>query len=208
MTTDFRYEPNWDSLQNYEVPQWFMDDKLGIFIHWGPYSVPAFDNEWYPRFMYRDEISRKGPNYHQHHTKTWGHPSKFGYKDFIPLFKAENWDPAQWLDLFQKAGARYIVPVAEHHDGFPMYASTHTRWNAALMGPSGMSAKSWSGRPARPASSSASPATAPSTGATTPTPTISTPPIPAWRSSTARPTRRTRPPAGTFCRTGTHARSR
>ena len=102
MTTDFRYEPNWDSLQNYEVPQWFMDDKLGIFIHWGPYSVPAFDNEWYPRFMYRDEISRKGPNYHQHHTKTWGHPSRFGYKDFIPLFKAENWDPAQWLDLFQR----------------------------------------------------------------------------------------------------------
>ena len=135
MTTDFRYEPNWDSLQNYEVPQWFMDDKLGIFIHWGPYSVPAFDNEWYPRFMYRDEISRKGPNYHQHHTETWGHPSKFGYKDFIPLFKAENWDPAQWLDLFQKAGARYIVPVAEHHDGFPMFASTHTRWNAAQMGP-------------------------------------------------------------------------
>ena len=85
--------------------------------------------------MYRDEVSRKGPNYHQHHSQTWGHPSKFGYKDFIPLFKAENWDPAQWIDLFQKAGARYIVPVAEHHDGFPMYASTHTRWNAARMGP-------------------------------------------------------------------------
>ena len=135
MTTDFRYEPNWDSLQNYEVPEWFMNDKLGIFIHWGPYSVPAFNNEWYPRFMYRDEVSRKGSNYFQHHTQTWGHPSKFGYKDFIPLFKAENWDPAQWIDLFQKAGARYIVPVAEHHDGFPMYASTHTRWNAALMGP-------------------------------------------------------------------------
>ena len=112
-----------------------MDDKLGIFIHWGAYAVPAFDNEWYPRFMYRDEVSRKGPNYFQHHTQTWGHPSQFGYKDFIPLFKAEKWDPAQWVDLFRKAGARYIVPVAEHHDGFPMYASTHTRWNAARMGP-------------------------------------------------------------------------
>ena len=92
MTTDFRYEPTWASLQNYEVPQWFMDEKLGIFIHWGVYSVPAFDNEWYPRFMYRDEVSRKGPNYFEHHTETWGYPSKFGYKDFIPLFKAENWD--------------------------------------------------------------------------------------------------------------------
>lgn len=135
MTTAFRYEPTWDSLQNYEVPTWFMDDKLGIFIHWGVYAVPAFDNEWYPRFMYRDEISRKGPNYYQYHTETWGHPSKFGYKDFIPMFKGENWDAGQWVDLFQKAGARYIVPVGEHHDGFPMYASTHTRWNSALMGP-------------------------------------------------------------------------
>ena len=88
-----------------------------------------------PRFMYRDEVSRKGPNYFQHHAQTWGHPSQFGYKDFIPLFKAENWDPGQWVDLFRKAGARYIVPVAEHHDGFPMYASAHTPWNAARMGP-------------------------------------------------------------------------
>jgi alpha-L-fucosidase len=112
-----------------------MDAKLGIFIHWGVYAVPAFDNEWYPRFMYRDEISRKGPNYYQHHRKTWGPQDQFGYKDFIPMFKAENWDPEAWVELFQAAGAQYVVPVAEHHDGFCMYATDLTPWNAADMGP-------------------------------------------------------------------------
>ncbi len=109
--------------------------KLGIFIHWGVYSVPAWDNEWYPRFMYRDEVSRKGANYFRHHCDTWGHPGQFGYKNFIPMFKAENRDPEQWVDLCQQAGARYVVPVGEHHDGFPMYKSQYTKWNAAEMGP-------------------------------------------------------------------------
>ena len=130
-----KYEANWASLQAYTVPEWFKDAKLGIFIHWGVYAVPAFDNEWYPRFMYRDEVSRKGANYYQHHTQRWGHPSVFGYKDFIPMFKAEKWDPAAWVDLFVKAGAKYVVPVAEHHDGFPMYDCSFTNWNAAKMGP-------------------------------------------------------------------------
>ena len=133
--TQQTYQPTWESLQNYRIPKWFKDAKLGIFIHWGVYAVPAFDNEWYPRFMYRDEVSRKGPNYYQHHTATYGHPSQFGYKDFIPMFRAENWDPAAWVSLFQEAGAKYIVPVAEHHDGFPMYATDLTPWNAAQMGP-------------------------------------------------------------------------
>jgi alpha-L-fucosidase len=95
-----RYEPNWESLQAYTVPEWFKDAKLGIFIHWGVYAVPAFDNEWYPRFMYRDEISRKGPNYFQHHREAFGPQDQFGYKDFIPMFKAENWDPEAWIELF------------------------------------------------------------------------------------------------------------
>jgi alpha-L-fucosidase len=129
------YEPNWESLQAYTVPEWFMDAKLGIFIHWGVYAVPAFDNEWYPRFMYRDEMSRKGQNYYQYHVKHHGHPGEFGYKDFIPMFKAGKWDPAAWIELFQKAGAQYVVPVAEHHDGFPMYDCSFTNWNAAQMGP-------------------------------------------------------------------------
>jgi alpha-L-fucosidase len=125
-----RFEPTWESLKQYSVPQWFVDAKLGIFIHWGVYSVPAFANEWYPRNMYQ-----KGSPEYEHHRKKWGDHTKFGYKDFIPLFKAENFEPDAWLDLFKKAGARYVVPVAEHHDGFPMYDTRLSDWNAARMGP-------------------------------------------------------------------------
>jgi len=130
-----RYEPTWESLQAYAVPEWFKDAKLGIFIHWGVYAVPAFNNEWYPHFMYIDEISRKGANFYQHHVEHHGPHAEFGYKDFIPLFRAERWNPAAWVELFEKAGARYVVPVAEHHDGFPMYDCSYTNWNAAQMGP-------------------------------------------------------------------------
>ena len=129
------YTADWNSLRNYEIPAWFKDAKLGLFIHWGAYAVPAWDNEWYPRFMYRDETARKGANYFRHHCRAWGHPGQFGYKDFIPRFRAERWDPEAWLDLFEAAGARDVVPVGEHHDGFPMYESRYTPWNAAAMGP-------------------------------------------------------------------------
>jgi alpha-L-fucosidase len=125
-----KYEPDWRSLSRYEVPEWFMDAKLGIFIHWGVYAVPAFGDEWYPRNMYR-----QGTPEYEHHRQTWGQQSRFGYKDFIPMFKGEKWDPESWVDLFIKAGAKYIVPVAEHHDGFAMYGSDFTRWNAVNMGP-------------------------------------------------------------------------
>jgi alpha-L-fucosidase len=125
-----RYEPRWESLKEYTVPEWYRDAKLGIFIHWGVYAVPAFDNEWYPRHMY----VRDHPAF-AHHARKWGPQSQFGYKDFIPMFKAENWDPAAWVDLFEKSGARYIVPVAEHHDGFPMYDCSFTDWKASKMGP-------------------------------------------------------------------------
>jgi alpha-L-fucosidase len=125
-----RYEPNWDSLSKYEVPDWYKDAKFGIFIHWGVYSVPAFSFEWYPYRMYR-----KGSKEYEHHIKTWGKHKEFGYKDFIPMFKAEKWDPEAWVDLFKRSGARYVVPVGEHHDGFPMYDTKYTEWNAARMGP-------------------------------------------------------------------------
>src|SRR5688572_19384939 len=124
------YEPTWESLQQYSVPQWFMEDKLGIFIHWGVYAVPAFANEWYARNMYQ-----QGSPEFKHHQETWGQHSKFGYKDFIPMFKAENFDADAWVDLFRRAGAKYVVPVAEHHDGFAMYDSALTRWDAKDMGP-------------------------------------------------------------------------
>ncbi len=122
--------PEWDSLAAYEVPDWYRDAKFGIFVHWGVYSVPAFSNEWYSRNMYQ-----KGTPEFKHHVATYGNQDRFGYKDFIPLFKAEKFDADGWLGLFKEAGARYVVPVAEHHDGFAMYDSSLTRWNAKLMGP-------------------------------------------------------------------------
>ena len=125
-----QYQPTWDSLSQYRVPDWYRDAKFGVFLHWGIYSVPAYLNEWYPRFMYR----RESPafEWHQQH---WGPQSMFGYKDFIPLFRGEKWRPEEWVELFKQAGARFIVPVGEHHDGFPMYRSNLTEWCAARMGP-------------------------------------------------------------------------
>jgi alpha-L-fucosidase len=124
------FRPDWESLQKYEAPEWYRDAKFGIFIHWGVYSVPAFGNEWYPRNMYEPKFDT-----YKHHIATYGPQDKFGYKDFVPMFKAEHYDPAVWAELFRKAGAKYVVPVAEHHDGFAMYDSGVSDWTAAKMGP-------------------------------------------------------------------------
>ncbi|MDN5213124.1 alpha-L-fucosidase [Fulvivirgaceae bacterium BMA12] len=137
-----RYEANWESLKKYEVPEWFRDIKFGIFIHWGPYAVPAFENEWYGHNMYREfktdkkgNVVRNSSKVYKHHKKKYGDPGKFGYKDFIPDFNGKNFNAAAWMDLFEEAGAKYVVPVGEHCDGFAMYNSKHTRWNAVNMGP-------------------------------------------------------------------------
>ena len=122
------FEPTWNSLGHYRVPDWYRDAKFGIFIHWGIYSVPAVMDEWYPRNMYR-----MGSAVYEYHHET--HGENFGYKDFIPQFTADRFNPEEWAKLFHEAGARFVVPVAEHHDGFPMYATPLTRWNAASMGP-------------------------------------------------------------------------
>jgi alpha-L-fucosidase len=124
------YRPDWESLRRYEAPDWYKDAKFGIFIHWGVYSVPAFGNEWYPRNMYQE-----GSDEYKHHIATYGPPSTFGYKDFIPRFKAEHFDPVQWAELFKASGAKYVVPVFEHHDGFAMYDSGLSDWTAVKMGP-------------------------------------------------------------------------
>ena len=124
------FKANWDSLAGYRTPEWFQDAKFGIFIHWGVYSVPAFGNEWYSRNMYVP-----GNKAFEHEIATYGPQSKFGYKDFIPMFKAENFNASEWVDLFAKAGAKYVVPVAEHCDGFAMYDSDFSDWTAAKMGP-------------------------------------------------------------------------
>ncbi|SDX10272.1 alpha-L-fucosidase [Lutibacter oricola] len=140
-----KYEANWKSIkENYKDPEWFNKTKFGIFIHWGAYTVPAYGSEWYPRQMYMDTANfnaqlgtgHPGPTKEfKHHKKNWGDHKTFGYKDFIPMFKAEKFNANEWIDLFKEAGAKYVIPVADHHDGFAMYKSNTTRWNAYDMGP-------------------------------------------------------------------------
>ena len=127
---DGPFRPDWASLKGYKPPAWYDDAKFGIFIHWGVYSVPAFGSEWYSRNMYQ-----QGTKEFAHHVATYGPQSRFGYKDFVPMFKAEHFDAEAWASLFREAGARYVVPVAEHHDGFAMYDSRLSDWTAVKKGP-------------------------------------------------------------------------
>ena len=124
------YKDDWASLASFHTPSWYRNAKFGIFIHWGVYSVPSFGSEWYSRNMYI-----QGSREFEHHVQTYGPHKEFGYKDFIPLFRAENFSADEWAELFAKTGARYVVPVAEHHDGFQMYKSEVSHWNAYEMGP-------------------------------------------------------------------------
>jgi alpha-L-fucosidase len=129
---DGPFRPDWASLIKYQQPQWYKDAKFGIFIHWGVYSVPAAENEWYPRNMYRpSEGAYK--NFHEQHGGA-ANPA-LGYKDLIPLFKAEHFDAAAWAHVFKESGAQYVVPVAEHHDGFSMYDSGLSDWTVVKLGP-------------------------------------------------------------------------
>jgi len=124
------YRAEWDSLQTVPVPEWYLDGKFGIFVHWGVYSVPAFGNEWYPRNMYK-----AGTPEFAHHVASFGPQAAFGYKDFVPGLTAARYDPSAWAELFRRAGARFVVPVAEHHDGFAMYDTAIGAWSAAKQGP-------------------------------------------------------------------------
>jgi len=126
------YVATWNSLRRHKIPTWFQNAKFGIYTHWGIYSVPACGPNvtHYPYNMYRE-----GTPQYEYHVKTYGHPSKFGYKDFIPMFTGEKFDPDEWAELFKKAGAKFAGPVGEHHDGFSMWDSKVNEWNAARMGP-------------------------------------------------------------------------
>jgi alpha-L-fucosidase len=124
------YSESWENLKRHEVPNWYRDGKFGIFIHWGVYAVPAYRNEWYPRNMYLE-----GSPEFEHHRATYGDHREFGYANFVDRFTAGEYDPDAWASLFRRAGAQFVVPTAEHHDGFAMYHSDLTRWNAAAMGP-------------------------------------------------------------------------
>ena len=136
-TAESPYDGSWEALQKMPVPAWFDDGKIGIFIHWGPYSAMGFRKggrgyaEHVPKLIYRD------PDYYFPIVKErWGaQPPEFGYKDIIPDFKAENWDPDAWADLFSEVGAKYVVMTAEHHDGWANWDSELTPWNAVDMGP-------------------------------------------------------------------------
>jgi alpha-L-fucosidase len=124
------YSPTWDSLKaNYHVPGWFRDAKFGLFMHWGLYAVPAHGSEWYAKHMYGN------PGITRWHTEKFGLPDKFGYKDFIPLFTCEKFNPDQWAELFKKAGAKVVIPTAVHHDGFALWDSAVNPWNAKKLGP-------------------------------------------------------------------------
>ncbi len=129
------YKADWSTLINHKVPDWYRDAKFGIFIHWGVYSVPAYGHEWYARHVYQQDYEKGGLNFYKHHTEKYGPLKDFGYKDFVPMFQAQNFDPDAWADLFHEAGAKFVMPVAEHHDGFQMYDSQLSPWCATQMGP-------------------------------------------------------------------------
>jgi alpha-L-fucosidase len=124
------FQPTWESLkENYQVPQWFIGAKFGLFMHWGLYSIPAHHNEWYEKHMY----TSGGDG--QWHVDNFGPQDKFGYKDFIPLFTQSNFNADAWAELFKKSGAKFVVPTAEHHENFAMWDSQVTPFNAVKMGP-------------------------------------------------------------------------
>lgn len=139
----------WESLNEHTVPEWYEDCKLGIFIHWGIYSVPAYaprtwelgevemNEEWfcnnpYAEWYYNSVNAGRGPTY-EHHIEKYG--KDFKYEDFIPMWEAEKWNPAQWAEIFKKAGAKYVVLTTKHHDGFCLYPSKFTDYNCVNMGP-------------------------------------------------------------------------
>ncbi|BAM03794.1 alpha-L-fucosidase [Phycisphaera mikurensis] len=125
-----RFEATWASLGQFEIPDWYRDAKLGIFIHWGVASVPAYKSEWYPKWMYQ-----RDSEFFAYHAETHGPQGTFGFKDFIPGFTMSAWDPAAWAELFEASGARYVVPVAEHHDGIAHYDYSKSRWTTLKVGP-------------------------------------------------------------------------
>ncbi|MDX1942343.1 MAG: alpha-L-fucosidase [Saprospiraceae bacterium] len=123
------FEPTFESLQKYEVPEWFRNAKFGIWAHWGPQCQPG-QGDWYARHMYR-----QGTNQYNWHVKNYGHPSKFGFKDVINTWKADKWDPDKLVALYKKAGAQYFFAMANHHDNLDMWDSKYQSWNSVKVGP-------------------------------------------------------------------------
>jgi len=123
------FQPTWDSLAQYQTPDWYRDAKFGLWAHWGPQCQPE-RGDWYARGMYQE-----GSDQYKYHVEKYGHPSKFGFKDVVNEWKAEEWNPDELLALYKKAGAKYFVCLANHHDNFDLYNSTHQPWNSTRLGP-------------------------------------------------------------------------
>ena len=129
LSGDGPYSPTWDSLMQYEAPEWYRDAKFGIWCHWTPQCVPEA-GDWYARNMYME-----GSDQYKYQLAQYGHPSRFGYKELCTQWTLLNWDPDQMISRFKKAGAKLFLTVANHHDGFDTWNSKHQPWNATAIGP-------------------------------------------------------------------------
>ncbi len=131
-----------ESFKEYQYPEWFRDAKFGIWAHWGPQAVPR-QGDWYARKMYESDVVNRKTNistgkpseHYLYHLEHYGHPSEFGYKDIIPLWKAERWDPEALMALYKKVEAKYFVSMGTHHDNFFLWDSKIHKWNSVNMGP-------------------------------------------------------------------------
>ena len=123
------FEPTWESLQNYKVPEWFRNAKFGIWAHWGPQCVEG-TGDWMARSLYLE-----GSREYKHHVENYGHPSEVGFKDILPLFKAENWNPDKLVSFYKKIGAQYFFALGNHHDNYDLWDSQYQEWNSMNIGP-------------------------------------------------------------------------
>ncbi|HEY0945628.1 MAG TPA: alpha-L-fucosidase [Opitutaceae bacterium] len=129
-----KFQPTWESLRNYQVPEWFRDAKFGIWAHWGPQCQPA-RGDWYARHLYFEDGPAWGTNVTAFHRETYGHPSKAGFKEVIREWKAEKWDPDKLVALYKRAGAQYFFALANHHDNLDLWDSKYQPWNSVRVGP-------------------------------------------------------------------------
>lgn len=124
------FSPTWESLAKYQTPDWFRDAKFGMWAHWGPQCQPEA-GDWYARDMYME-----GNWKYKYHVEKYGHPSKFGFKDVINIWKAEKWDPEALVSLYKSVGAKYFMALANHHDNLDLYDSKYQKnWNSVKQGP-------------------------------------------------------------------------
>ena len=124
-----QYQPTWESLKTHQTPEWFRDAKFGIWAHWGPQCVEG-SGDWMARSLYME-----GNREYKHHVKNYGHPSEVGFKDILPLFKAENWNPEKLVEKYKRCGAQYFFVLGNHHDNYDLWDSQYQPWNSKNIGP-------------------------------------------------------------------------